>query len=51
MHIWGMTQHYADYAVQVHVMLGLKRGAPLDREPIVRELTSFVLLGCGLAPE
>lgn len=51
MHIWGMTQHYADYAVQAKVMLGLPPGAPLDREAIVRELTSFVLLGVGLAPE
>ncbi len=51
MQIWGMTQHYADYSVQVRVMLDLKPDAPIDREPIVRELTTFVLLGCGLAPE
>jgi TetR/AcrR family transcriptional regulator len=51
MQIWGMTQHYADYAVQVRVMLGLEPDAPIDREPLVRELTTFVLLGCGLAPE
>lgn len=51
MQIWGMTQHYADYAVQVRVMLGLAPDAPIDREPIVRELTTFVLLGCGLAPD
>jgi TetR/AcrR family transcriptional regulator len=51
MHVWAMTQHYADYAVQVHVMLGLAPDAGIDREPIQRELTAFVLLGCGLAPE
>lgn len=51
MQIWGMTQHYADYSVQVRVMLGLTPDAPIDREPIVRELTTFVLLGCGLAPD
>ena len=51
MQIWGMTQHYADYGVQVHIMLGLAPDEPIDREPIVRELTSFVLLGCGLAPD
>ncbi|MCB2024661.1 MAG: TetR family transcriptional regulator C-terminal domain-containing protein [Ottowia sp.] len=51
MHIWGMTQHYADYAVQARVMLGLPPDAPIDREPIARELTRFVLLGCGLAPD
>ena len=51
MHIWGMTQHYADYAVQVRVMLGLPPDAPINREPIQRELTAFVLMGCGFAPE
>lgn len=51
MQIWGMTQHYADYAVQVRVMLGLAPDAAIDREPIVRELTTSVLLTCGLAPE
>jgi TetR/AcrR family transcriptional regulator len=50
MHIWGMTQHYADYAVQVRVMLSLPPDAPIDRAPIERELTAFVLMGCGLAP-
>src|SRR5690606_20756695 len=51
MQIWGMTQHYADYGVQVQVMLGLGPDEPLDREPIARELTTFVLMGCGLAPD
>ena len=51
MQIWGMTQHYADYGVQVHIMLGLAPDEPIDREHIVRELTTFVLLGCGLAPD
>lgn len=48
MQIWGMTQHYADYGVQVRVMLGLPPDAPIERAPIVHELTNFVLLGCGL---
>jgi TetR/AcrR family transcriptional regulator len=51
MQIWGMTQHHADYGVQVQVMLGLGPDEPLEREPIARELTTFVLLGCGLAPD
>lgn len=51
LHVWGMTQHYADYGVQVNVMLGLPAGAPVEREPIVRELTTFVLAGIGLAPQ
>ncbi|MDD0810168.1 TetR/AcrR family transcriptional regulator [Curvibacter sp. RS43] len=50
MQIWGMTQHYADYGVQVRVMLGLPPDAPLDRAPIALQITNFVLLGCGLAP-
>ncbi len=51
MQIWGMTQHYADYGVQVRVMLKLKPDAVVKREPIIRELTTFVLMGCGLAPD
>jgi len=51
MHIWAVTQHYADYAVQVRVMLGQAPDAAIDREPIARELTTFVLLGCRLAPQ
>ncbi|MFT3814398.1 MAG: TetR/AcrR family transcriptional regulator [Acidovorax sp.] len=50
MQIWGMTQHYADYAVQARVMLGLPADAPMDRDHLARELTHSVLLGCGLAP-
>lgn len=51
MQIWAMTQHYADYAVQVRVMLDLAPDAPIDRAPITRELTTSVLLTCGLAPD
>lgn len=51
MQLWGMTQHYADYAVQVRVMLGVPPDGPIEREPIAREITTLVLLGCGIAPE
>ncbi len=50
MHIWAMTQSYADYALQTRVMLDVAPDAPLDRAPIERELVAFVLAGCGLAP-
>ena len=59
MHIWAMTQHYADYALQVRVMLQATGDAhhdsidselPLPRDRVVREITDLVLLGCGLAP-
>lgn len=48
MHIWAMTQSYADYALQTRVMLGVAPDAPLDREPIAKELITFVLQGCGI---
>jgi len=48
MHVWAMTQSYADYAIQTRVMLGLPSDAPIDREPIARELVAFVLAGCGI---
>lgn len=48
MHIWAMTQTYADYALQTRVMLGLPPDAPIEREPIARELVAFVLGGCGI---
>ncbi len=48
MHIWAMTQSYADYALQTRVMLGLPPDAPIEREPITRELVAFVLGGCGI---
>jgi TetR/AcrR family transcriptional regulator len=32
-------------------MLGQPPDAPIAREPIQRELTAFVLMGCGFAPE
>lgn len=51
MQIWGMTQHYADYGVQVKVMLGLAPDEPIDRQPIAQQLTNSVLLTCGLAPD
>ncbi|VWX57652.1 Transcriptional regulator, TetR family [Burkholderiales bacterium 8X] len=49
MHVWAMTQSYADYALQTRVMLGLPADAPIAREPVARELIAFVLGGCGLA--
>jgi TetR/AcrR family transcriptional regulator len=51
MQIWGMTQHYADYSVQVKVMLELAPDEAIDRQPIAQQLTNSVLLTCGLAPD
>jgi TetR/AcrR family transcriptional regulator len=47
-HIWAMTQYHADYALQTRVMMGLGPDAPIDREQVARELTAFVLAGCGI---
>ncbi|MEJ2802771.1 TetR family transcriptional regulator C-terminal domain-containing protein [Comamonadaceae bacterium PP-2] len=50
MHIWAMTQHYADFAPQVEVMLDSGHGPQQpDREVIARELIAFILSGCGIA--
>lgn len=43
MHIWAMTQHHADFALQVRHICG-----PLDREAVARDLIPFILRGCGL---
>ncbi len=51
MHIWAMTQHYADYETQVRVVLDRAAPQGLPREAIVRELTELVLRGAGIAPE
>jgi TetR/AcrR family transcriptional regulator len=48
MHIWALTQHYADFALQVRVIKGIPAGDPLPREAITREVTAFILRGCGL---
>jgi TetR/AcrR family transcriptional regulator len=48
MHIWAMTQHYADFALQVRVMLGQDKAEPLNREAIGREVVTFILRGCGI---
>jgi TetR/AcrR family transcriptional regulator len=50
MHIWAVTQHYADFALQVRVMMDRTDDAPLDRDAISREVIAFVLRGCGIRP-
>lgn len=49
MSIWAMTQFYADSALQVRQLLKPNQPAWMpDREKLVRELTAFVLRGCGI---
>ena len=49
MHIWAMTQHHADFALQVREICGTERDPqPLNREAVANDLIPFVLRGCGL---
>ena len=50
MHIWAVTQHYADFDVQVRFMMQVSTGQALDEARITREVVAFVLYGCGLVP-
>lgn len=49
MHIWAVTQHYADYDAQIRFMLQVEDDYEPDFEQIVDEVTTLFLRGCGLA--
>jgi len=46
MHIWAVTQYYADFAVQVKHMYGNFEGDEQAREHIIDEVTTLILNGC-----
>ncbi|OYR14880.1 TetR family transcriptional regulator C-terminal domain-containing protein [Brucella thiophenivorans] len=48
MHIWAVTQHYADFETQVRSMMKLTKDDPLDLERIEKEVSSLFLRACGL---
>lgn len=48
MHIWAVTQHYADFEAQVRSMMKLSPEEPLDRERIEKEVSALFLRACGL---
>lgn len=48
MHIWTLTQHYADYGPQIALMFGGVGSPSMPHEHIVQEVTRFILRGCGL---
>ncbi|HGL6315317.1 TetR family transcriptional regulator C-terminal domain-containing protein [Burkholderia multivorans] len=50
MHMWAMTQYYADYAMQAEKMLGTSLRSREIQEHVLDELVGFVLAGCGVAP-
>jgi hypothetical protein len=48
MHIWAVTQHYADFEVQVRNMMHLGDGEEPDYEQIEKEVASLFLRALGL---
>jgi TetR/AcrR family transcriptional regulator len=48
MNIWALTQYYADYALQAERILERSLQDPIQQKEIHNELTTFILLGCGL---
>jgi TetR/AcrR family transcriptional regulator len=48
MHMWAVTQHYADFEVQVRNMMDLRDDEEPDFDRIEREVTTLFLRGCGL---
>jgi len=49
--IWAMTQHYADFEVQVRAVLGRSRLSEADYRAAAATITALVLDGCGIARE
>lgn len=46
--IWGATQHYADFNVQVLAAMGKQKMDEQSFESIVDSITTIVLKGCGV---
>ncbi|UTW13922.1 TetR/AcrR family transcriptional regulator [Marinobacterium rhizophilum] len=49
--LWGSTQHYADFAVQIEAALGEESLGPEVYETATRTLTDIILRGCGIRLE
>jgi TetR/AcrR family transcriptional regulator len=47
--LWSSTQHYADFACQIHASLGNQSLTDADFEVATRTLTQIVLRGIGVA--
>jgi TetR/AcrR family transcriptional regulator len=48
MHMWAVTQHYADFDAQVRRMMEVGEDEEIDFDRIDREVTSLFLRSCGL---
>ncbi|MEJ2443288.1 MAG: TetR family transcriptional regulator C-terminal domain-containing protein [Exilibacterium sp.] len=46
--IWGATQHYADFGIQVRAAMGKDELTDTDFDIISETMTHIVLKGCGL---
>ncbi|WP_207478893.1 TetR/AcrR family transcriptional regulator [Arenibaculum pallidiluteum] len=46
--LWAMTQTWADFAVQVHAVLGVADLSEAAYDAITEEVVAFALRGCGL---
>ncbi len=47
--IWGATQHYADFSVQVVAAMNTPKMTEQDYEEVVQSLTQLILKGVGIA--
>ncbi len=48
MHIWAVTQHYADFDAQVRQMMNLSADEDIDINRIKEDVTNLFLRACGL---
>jgi TetR/AcrR family transcriptional regulator len=46
--LWAMTQHYADFEVQVRAVLGRRRLGEADFDTATKTIVRLVLDGCGI---
>lgn len=49
--IWAITQHYADFDVQVRAVLGRRKLTRKDHDAFTQEVLRFILRGVGLEPK
>ena len=48
MNIWALTQYYADYALQAERLLENSLQDKTQQKEIIDEISTFILLGCGI---
>lgn len=48
MHLWAVTQHYADYEAQVRYHMDVDHDEALDADRIIKEAQTLFLRACGI---